>query len=279
MTTDLAKFDEVRAEIAKYKEMNENLVFNYEDPTGNKEARSHIFKLRRTKATIGDVHKAAKAEALAVCQAIDKEKRVLIADVEEMIEVHAAPVREIENREITEAKAKAESERLEKERIEQERLEAIKKQEEEVARKAVELKAKEESIVREREKLEAEKRAEAEAKRRETEARKHAEQEKQEAIERMEREKKEALGRAEREKQEAVEAEKERARKEAEAEKVEEERLAEIERKRIENKKHRQEIEARIHKQIDKIISDSDVTKKVVGALRDGRIPNVTINY
>ena len=96
MLTDITKFNALRAEVAKYKERNKTLVFDYRDPQGNKDARSHVFKLRKMKTMVTDVHREVKAEALAACQAIDAEKRFLISEVEEMIEVHAAPIKAIE---------------------------------------------------------------------------------------------------------------------------------------------------------------------------------------
>ena len=276
---NLAVFDEVRAGIALYKKENASMVFNYEDPIGEKEARSHIYKLRQAKSKVVAIHKDAKAEALAICRAIDAEKNMLIEDVEEMIDVHMGPIKAIEDRKQKEIEAKEEAERLEKERIEQERLDAIKKQEDEIARKQAEIKAEEDRLVREREILEAEKRAEAEAKRREEEVRKQAEIDKREALER-----------AEREKQEAIEAEREKARKEAEAkakaeaervaaEKAEQERLAEIERKRQANKKHREKID----KEVIGIFTDfkmpSDKASKLAAEISKGLYPALTINY
>jgi len=53
---ELAVFDEVTATLAKYKVENENLVFDYRDPKGEKEARSHIAKLRKAKSKIAAIH-------------------------------------------------------------------------------------------------------------------------------------------------------------------------------------------------------------------------------
>jgi len=306
--TSLAAFDEIRAGIALYKKENASLVFDYEDPNGEKEARSHIYKLRLAKGKVVAIHKETKAEALAVCRAIDDEKNTLIADVEEMIDVHMTPIKAIEDRRQEEIRAKAEAERLEKERIEQERQDAIAKQEAEVAQRLADLKAKEEAaeraererlakiceeerrLVREREILEADKRAEVEAKRREAEAKKQAEIDKQEALKRADQEKQEALDRAEREKQEAIEAEREKARKEAEAkakaeaeriaaEKAEQERLAEIERKRQANERHRKKIEKETWDGLFVILKDDILTDTVAHYIKIGEIPNVTINY
>ena len=51
---ELVVFDPVKAELAEYKKQNASLDFDYEDPQGNKDARSHIYKLRQAKTKIAD---------------------------------------------------------------------------------------------------------------------------------------------------------------------------------------------------------------------------------
>ena len=97
---ELTVFDPIAAQIAEMKEKNANLVFDYADPDGNKNARSHIAVLRRLKKPITETHKLAKAEAKKFCDALDAKKRELIGVVEEMIEVHHQPIWEIEQREM-----------------------------------------------------------------------------------------------------------------------------------------------------------------------------------
>jgi hypothetical protein len=246
MENTLVQFDEVRAAIAKYKTENENLVFNYDDLQGNKDARSHIFKLRKTKTQIGEIHRATKAEALAVCQEIDKEKRTLIANVEEMIEVHAAPIRAIEEKVEAERVAKVEAwEKTERE-AEEKRQAELAEREADVAKREAEIKTQQDAI-----------------------------NAKQAEAERVEREKRIAEEAAENAR-EQEQAEQERKRKEAEAE---QERLAEIERKRIENKEHQSKIRKRIHIFLFAIVQNEEKTDEIVSAIVDGSIPNVTINY
>lgn len=293
----LVAFDALEAKLTAFERENANLVFNYETPQGEKEARSHIYKLRQVKGNIVKIHKDVKADILRQGRLIDERKNRLMDKVDSFINVHLEPIVQIENRRKAEEEAKLEAERLEKERREAERLEAIQKQEEENARREAELKAREEAsakaeaerqaqikaeeerLKREREKFEAEKRAEAEAKRREEEARKQAEIDKQEA-----------LAKAEAEKQAAIEAERRKARLAAEAkakaeaekraaEKAEQERLAEIERKRIADQEHRLRIQSEIYDQLAEIIPTSEVTVRVVDALVKGHIDHVTINY
>ena len=288
--TEIAKFNPLRAEVAKFKEINETLVFDYQDPKGNKDARSHIFKLRKTKTLITEVHREVKAEALAACQAIDGEKRYLIKEVEGMIEVHDAPLRAIKQEEerktleIFQAKEKA---RLEEEARVQKELED---REAEVARKEAEIKAKEDAIKAEQEKA----RFEAErAERDRRVAQEAAENARKEAEIKAAAEKKAIEDAAAKQiadaKAEALAKENARLAKEAtekrEAEiKAANERLKKqqaeaAERRRIENKKYREKVQLEIHEVLSVIIQDEAVTNRVIDAIDKGRIPNVTINY
>lgn len=270
---ELVKFDQVRADIAAYKKENLELEFDYEDPQGNKEARSHIYKLRQTKTKIADIHKMAKAEAMGICKLLDGEKRKLTADVDEMIDVHYKPVKEIEERVVKAAAVKANEERLEAIRIEAERTAERERREEELAAKEAAMKEKEAGLVREQERLEAAKQAEID---------------KQVAVkqaqEQAEWDKVEAAAQAERDKQTAINDERERVRREDEAVEAEKDRLAEIERKRIADKTHRDGIETEIQQAVEEAISigaDNNVgsADALVIALIDGNIPHVTINY
>ena len=89
---ELVVFNEVVATLAEYKDANEKMVFDYRDSDGEKQARSHIAKLRKVKTKISDIHRDAKADALAVCKSLDTKKRELTGEVEEMIAVHKDPL-------------------------------------------------------------------------------------------------------------------------------------------------------------------------------------------
>lgn len=297
MPTNLAAFDEIRAEIALYKKENASLVFDYEDPKGEKDARSHVYKLRQGKSKLLAIHKRTKAEALAECRAIDAEKNTYEADFEEMIDVHMDPLRAIVSKRQEVINAEEEKVRLEKERIEQARLDAIAKREEEQARKEAELDRKaaaaaqaelerrakikdaEDRLAREREKFEAEKQAEIDANRRVEAAKMQAEIDKREALEQ-----------AEIDKVEAIRAEQDKARREAEAkekaeaervtaEKEKQEKLAEIERKRQANKKHREKIDKEVVNLFLCNKMPEDVAKIFTSELSKGLHSTLTINY
>jgi len=89
-------FTDLRTQITQIKKDNESIVFDYE--TQDKEARSHVATLRKSKTAINNLHKEKKAYFLAEGRKIDAGKNELIADVEEMIAVHAEPLQVIKDR-------------------------------------------------------------------------------------------------------------------------------------------------------------------------------------
>ena len=277
--TDLTKFDEVRAEIAKYKEVNESIVFDYEDPQGNKDARSHVFKLRKTKSKITEVHRIVKSEALAACQAVDAEKRYLIGEVEGMIDVHATPIKAIEDRVAHESFLRAEEVRKAREAEEENKRKEIEEREAVVARKEAEIKAKEDAVKATQEKA----RLDAERVERETFIAEQAAENARKTAETKAAAEKKAVEDAA---TKAIADAKAKARAEevarlakVAAEKAEQTRLAELERIRIEDTKHREKVEGNAVISLNEILCDITASNKVVNAIRDGKINNVTINY
>lgn len=95
----LAVYNEFRAQLTKLREENKHAVFNYESPKGNKEARSHVYKLRQSKSAVERARKEEKQASLEYGRKVDAEAKDIISELDEMIEVHAAPLREIEERE------------------------------------------------------------------------------------------------------------------------------------------------------------------------------------
>lgn len=281
---ELVKFNQVEADMAAFKEENENLIFDYEDPQGNKDARSHIFKLRKIKTLIADIHKEAKAQALGVCKLLDKKKRDLTGQVDEWIDVHYKPVKVIEDRAAKEAAEKANAERLEAIRIEAERTAERERREEELAAKELAMQEKEAALAREQEKLEAAKQAEIDKVNAVMRAQEQAERDKIETAAKVEQLTKDVAKRAEHDRQVAVEAEKERQRKKAEAEQVEKDRLAELETERVADIQHRTDIEAEIALAVTEIQSmaeelGQDIGEALLTALIDNEIAHVTITY
>jgi DNA repair exonuclease SbcCD ATPase subunit len=268
----LQPFNPIRADIEKMKAHNAALSFDYETNEGNKAARSHIFVLRKVKTRIADAHKIAKADALEVCKILDGYKRDLTSEVDGMIELHDAPLREIEERERRKAEAEAARIQAEKEAEEKRIREEIEAKQRELQERERAIREKEEASARaEREAQivrEAEARAKAEAERKITEERERAEREKAEAIARIEREN--------REREQARIREEKRIADEAKA-KAEAERIAEE--KRQANKAHRAKINTAAKACLVGIGVNESLAVEIINAIATGKIENVSINY
>lgn len=92
-------YSPVAAMIQEAIRQNENAVFVYEDPKGNKAARSHVASLRRVRAAIDRRRKELKDEALQYGRRVDAEAKRLTEIVNGMISTHETPLLAIENRE------------------------------------------------------------------------------------------------------------------------------------------------------------------------------------
>ncbi len=258
---ELAVFDEVAATIAEYKVENDKLVFDYADKEGAKQAKSHISKLRKVKGKISEVHKEAKAEALAFGRRLDAKKNEYNGEVDKMIKVHKEPLDVIE------------AELIEKS------MAVLRAKEEAEAMRLAEIEARERAIILAEEKIAREK-SEAEEKIR-TEKAKEAERvmkAQQEEIAFVKEEKRIAEEKVEKVR---IEAE-EKAKAESDAE---EERLADIaaemamEAKRITGKKHREKIENEAHQGLTKLGYNPDIAYSILEAIKENKIPHITINY
>ena len=98
-TTHIVAYDEFRAQLGELQKFNSAAVFDYEDPKGNKEARSHIYKLRQTKSAVDKARKDEKAASLEYGRQVDAQAKEIIGEIESMIAVHQTPLDEIEQRE------------------------------------------------------------------------------------------------------------------------------------------------------------------------------------
>lgn len=92
----IVEYREYHAQLAELKQTNDTAVFDYRDPKGNKEARSHIYKLRQTKSAVDKKRKEIKAEVLERGKFIDSEAKAIIGCIESMIDLHESPIKEIE---------------------------------------------------------------------------------------------------------------------------------------------------------------------------------------
>lgn len=298
MPMELSVFDPLKVKIQEAKEKNALLAFDYKDKQGNKDARSWVAQLRTLKAPVSELHKTGKAEALKYCNEWDKAKNDIITGIEEMIEYHDKPLREIKD---AEAKKKADEEakiKAEEERVEAERLAEIEAREKEFAQKQIELaaeavclKAKQDELERkERETRiaeDAKKKAAIEADNKLFQAEEKA---KQDAIN-AENARKQAVIEAENAKAAAVQKAKDEATAQASAieaqltqdRRAEEARVAEeqaAEQLRQADTDHRSDVHRDIYLYLLAPCGiDKQSAEAIVHTLIDGKIPHVSIQY
>lgn len=97
--SNIKAFSEFESQLKELEIANSKAVFDYEDSKGNQEARSHIHKLRKTKAAVEKARKQAKQNALEYGRAVDAKAKEISSEIESMIDVHLKPIEEIEQRE------------------------------------------------------------------------------------------------------------------------------------------------------------------------------------
>lgn len=264
----LTVFDPIKKSIEELKQKDASLAFDHTTEDGEKGLRSWVQKMRSYKGEIAAVHKETKADALSFGRSVDAMKNELTAGVDELIKERMKPLDEIKEKKRAAAEAIIETEHKEAEQKETDRQADLKEREETVAKKEAELKAKEDAakkVQEEKDRIEREKGI----------AEKAAEKEKMQAA--IDKEK--ALEKAEREKQEAIDAEKTKA-AEIKADLIaEEKKQAAIEAKRVANKKHRLAIEDKVHARLYELTEDLDAAARIMFALEDGTVPNLTIAY
>ncbi len=243
-SSELAVFDEVAAIITNYKAENENLVFDYADKQGAKDAKSHIAKLRKVKTIVSEIHKEAKAEALAFGRRLDAKKNAYNGKVDKMVKFHKDPLDVIEAEMVEAAMAK------QKEYAEAE------------AKRIAEIDAREKAIILAEEKLAREK----------AEAEKERTAEKMIEHERIIKEQEGKIRQAEEKAKAEAEAEEERLADIA-AEKA-------IEAQRKANKNHRKRIEEEAHRGLfDTGHLGNTEASEILEAIKEGKIPHITILY
>lgn len=306
----IAAYDEFRKQLSELRQHNNSVVFDYETPQGNKEARSHIYQLRKTKSAVDRVRKAEKAYYLEMGRKVDSEAKEIVAEIEDMIEVHQKPLDEIEQRE-ADRKAKHES-RIEhmrslvetggetaaelKHRLAElasyqigPQWEEYEPEAERIQRKGVE--ALQEGIAA-LEKYEAEQ-AELEELRREKAERDRKDHEARIAQEAEQRAREEAEQREAALKRQAQEAEERAARAEQEAQERaqrEAEERTRQEKEAAEKRQRDREHAAKIHREIAAAILDrcpagsgghlaAEQAQAIVVAMAKGQIPHVSISY
>lgn len=265
--TELQVFDPVALAIQEAKNKNASLVFDYDDKDGNKQARSWIAQLRKLKAPINEVHKMAKTEAKKFCDALDGKKRELLGVVEEMIEVHHAPIWEIDQKKIVAEAAEALRIKQEEEKAEATRLAEIEAREKAIAEREAKVQV-------EKDKLEQAERERQIAEQAKIQAESNAAQALQDAEHRR-------LADVQREKDRAAAEVLAKERKDAEAagkRDREAQEAIEHENARINNEAHRSQIHRKIWKALVEMGYPTQA-EAITKALIENKIPYVSINY
>ncbi len=300
-------YQDLKAELQRMAEENAAKTFDYEDPTGNKAARSHVYRIRQLKGAIEKRRKELKADSLEYGRRVDAVAKELAGEVEAMIDVHEKPLKQIEDREtqrkqaIQDAIDRIDAEWLAIQETDSYTLDALDRAIERV--KAIEIdpdtyqermaeaakikgvtleamqarRAEVAKAVAEAAELARLREAEEERKQKEREeqiAREAEERAKREAAEREERMKREHEAAIKREREQA-EA---KARAEKEAREAKERAEAEAKAKREADKKHRAKIISEAESSLVDIIGP-DVSGLVIAAIADGKIKHVRIYF
>ena len=95
----IVEFDPFRAQLAEMKNENEKSIFDYDSAEGNKAARSHIYKLRKSKTALDKVRKKRKQESLEYGRRVDTQAKLIAEEIDQMIQVHSVPIKAIEDKE------------------------------------------------------------------------------------------------------------------------------------------------------------------------------------
>jgi hypothetical protein len=95
-TSALTRWDALAADIAIASQEAEGKKFNYRDKSGNEEARSWVFKLRKIKGKIESARKDAKAVHLERGKAVDESAKLLEASVQRLIDPHLTELKALE---------------------------------------------------------------------------------------------------------------------------------------------------------------------------------------
>lgn len=93
---EIKGYDEHRKEVAALIEQHKDATFDYRTKKGDKEARSHVAKLRKVRTAIDNKRKNEKAEFLRLGRLVDGEAKVLMQAVIALYEPHDEQIKAIE---------------------------------------------------------------------------------------------------------------------------------------------------------------------------------------
>lgn len=95
----ITQYEALQNDIKIAQQEAQSVAFRYEDPRGNREARSYIYKLRQLRSTIDKARKEAKAYALDYGKRVDAMAKELEQQLTALIEPHETEIKRIEEAE------------------------------------------------------------------------------------------------------------------------------------------------------------------------------------
>ena len=95
----ITQYEALENQIQIAKQEAEGKTFKYDDPKGNKEARSYIYTLRKLRSSVDAARKEAKSYALEYGRRVDAMARTLEEQVTALIEPHEAEIKALEEKE------------------------------------------------------------------------------------------------------------------------------------------------------------------------------------
>ena len=96
---DLVVFSDLDRQLAELRDFDASRSFDYRNAKDNEAARSHVYKLRRTKTAIDTARKNATKPLRERIDAINAEGKRLIGEVEGLIQPHQAAIEQVEREE------------------------------------------------------------------------------------------------------------------------------------------------------------------------------------
>ena len=276
---EIVAFNKTKADLAEYKEANAKMVFDYEDEQGNKDARSHVYKLRKARTAFDKLRKATKAEALAACKNIDSQAKEISTEFDEMIAVHQDPIKRIEEAEEAEKQAALDKIREDREKEEADRLADLEAKELELEELKAKAKATEEAALAKEAAAKAEIERIAREKKIAEDAKIEAEQEAGRKLKLAEEKRLADLAALSKLAEDEKVAVMQKAMFAKKAEADEKARLAKIETERVADESHREQIEEQVFDDLNALVRDVEIADGIRQAIKTGIIRNVTINY
>lgn len=96
---EVEAFSQFRADLVVFKKEQSSIVFDYDTAAGEKDARSHMHKLRLSKGAVERARVSEKSDILERGRSIDAAAKDITAELDGMIDVHAQPLKEKADRE------------------------------------------------------------------------------------------------------------------------------------------------------------------------------------